>query len=153
VISEPQRVLGRWMGQGETVAQVLPPGAPRVRVLVRNEDVARVRERPGDIAVQLAHAAATPLPAVVERAVPRASRELPSPALGTVAGGPLLTDPSDASGRTAAQPRFAFDLQLAEGVDARVGARALVTFEHGQTVAAALLARLVRELFLRHFAR
>jgi putative peptide zinc metalloprotease protein len=135
------------------VAQVLPPGAPRVRVLVRNEDVARVRERPGDIAVQLAHAAATPLPAVVERAVPRASRELPSPALGTVAGGPLLTDPSDASGRTAAQPRFAFDLQLAEGVDARVGARALVTFEHGQTVAAALLARLVRELFLRHFAR
>ena len=152
VIAEPQRSIGRWLAQGDTVAQVLPPGAARVRALVRNEDVARVRDRPGEIAVRLAHAGTTAVPAVVERAVPRASRELPSPALGSLAGGPLPTDPADRSGRTAAEPRFAFDLRLPEGVDARVGTRVMVSFEHGRTVAATLLARRTRELFLRHFA-
>jgi putative peptide zinc metalloprotease protein len=153
VIPQPQRVLGRWLPQGEVLAQVLPPGAARVRALVRNEDVARVRERPGEIGVVLAQADARRQPAQVERAVPRASRELPSAAMGQRSGGPLLTDPSDSSGRTAAEARFAYDLRLPDGVTARVGTRAMVTFEHGRTVAAAVLARIARETFLRHFAR
>jgi putative peptide zinc metalloprotease protein len=153
VIHEPQRFLGRWLAQGETVAQVLPPGAPRVRALVRNEDVERVRDRPGEIEVTLAHAQSGRITAVLERAVPRASRDLPSAALGQRSGGPLATDAGDATGRTAQLPRFAFDLRLPEGVDARIGTRAMVTFEHGSTALAGVLRRLWRETFLRHFAR
>jgi putative peptide zinc metalloprotease protein len=150
VLTDPQRLLGRWLSQGELLAQVLPAGAARVRALVRNEDVARVRNGVDAIAVTLAHRPDTPLPATVERAVPRATRELPSPALGRPAGGPLATDPSDRDGRTAVEPRFAFDLRLPEGEDARVGTRVMVRFDHGHTVAAAVLAREARELFLRH---
>ncbi|MBL8327950.1 MAG: HlyD family efflux transporter periplasmic adaptor subunit [Rubrivivax sp.] len=152
VLAAPQRVLGRWLSQGDQVAQVLTPGAARVRALVRNEDVARVRAQPGEIGVRLAHDQGPPQPAVIERAVPRATRELPSAAFGERAGGPLRTDPADSSGRTAAEARFVVDLRLPEGVEARVGTRALVSFEHGHTVAAAVLARLARQTFLRHFS-
>lgn len=153
VINQPERQLGRWLSQGDVLAQVLPPGAPRVRALVRNEDVARVRERPGEVSVALAHRDEAPLPAQVALAVPRATRDLPTAALGDRVGGPLLTDPTDATGRTAVEARFIYDLRLPEGTDARVGARAMVTFEHGRTVAASALARIARETFLRHFAR
>ncbi len=153
VIAEPQRLLGRWLPQGETVAQVLPPGPARVRALVRNDDVARVRRQPGTIAVQLAHNRQPAFEAALERAIPRGSRELPSAALGERGGGPLATDPVDPSGRTGQEPRFAFDLRLPEGAEARVGTRAWVTFDHGQTVLAEVLARLGRETFLRHVVR
>lgn len=153
VIQEPQRMIGRWLSQGETVAQVLPPGAARVRALVRNEDVARVRQQPGVIAVQLAHNRQPAVSATLERGIPRSSRELPSAALGEHAGGPLSTDPADRTGRTAQESRFSFDLRLPEGVEARVGTRTWVTFDHGATVAADVLLRVWRETFLRHFAR
>lgn len=153
VLTPPPRVLGRWLPQGETLAQVLPPGAARVRALVRNEAIGRVRAEPGEVAVTLAQRADESLPAVVERLVPRATRELPSAALGEPAGGPVRVDPADPQGRTAAEPRFVVDLRLPEGIEARVGTRAMVSFEHGHTVAADLLVRTARELLLRHFER
>jgi hypothetical protein len=151
VIVEPQRSLGRWLPQGHTLAHVLPPGPPTVRALVGNDDVALVRARPGRIEVQLAPGPT--VGAVLHRAVPQATAELPTAALGAAAGGPIVTDPADASGRVALQPRFVFDLALPEGVPAPVGARALVTFVHGQASAADWLARAWRQAFLRHFAR
>jgi putative peptide zinc metalloprotease protein len=153
VIQEPHRQLGRWLNQGDLLAQVLPPGGARVRALVSNDDVARVREQPGAIAVQLAYRADQPLSASIERAVPQASRSLPSAAMGERAGGPLPIDASDTTGRTAAQARFAFDLRLPEGADARVGARAMVSFEHGHAVAADVLLRKGREALLRHLPK
>jgi len=152
-MAEAQRQIGRWLPQGHTLAHVLPGGAPLVRALVRNEDVGLVRERPGAIEVVLAHAAGLALPAAVGRAVPLATSQLPSAALGDSAGGPIATDHGDASGRTATEPRFIFDLRLPEGAQAHVGARALVTFTHGQVSAAGWLARAWRQAFLRHFER
>jgi putative peptide zinc metalloprotease protein len=115
--------------------------------------VERVRGRPGQVAVTLAHGQGLQVVASMDRATPKASCELPSAALGDRSGGPLATDPGDRSGRTALEERFAFDLRLPDGVDARVGARALVSFEHGATHAGDLLLRLGRQTFLRHFAR
>ena len=132
------------------MAQVLPPGGARVRALVSNDDIARVRAQSGPVTVQLAYQADKPLDARMERAVPQATRNLPSAALGDRAGGPLATDATDTTGRTAVQARFAFDLLLPEGTDARVGARAMVRFEHGHAVAAQVLMRKAREAFLRH---
>jgi putative peptide zinc metalloprotease protein len=150
VITEPHKVVGRWLNQGDQLAQVLPPGGARVRALVSNDDVARVREQSGPITVQLAYQADERLDARMERAVPQATRSLPSAALGDRAGGPLATDAADSTGRTAVQARFAFDLQLPEGADARVGARAMVRFDHGHAVAAEVLLRKAREALLRH---
>ncbi len=153
VLSQPHRLEGRWLSQGELLAQVLPPGGARVRALVRNEDVARVQGTVDAIQVTLADRADDTLPATLERSVPRASRELPSAALGRPAGGPVLVDSADTSGRTAQEPRFAVDLRLPAQSSARVGTRAMVSFEHGHTVAAAVLLRVVRAQFLRHFAQ
>lgn len=154
VVIDPRRVVaGQYLPQGELIAHVLPPGAPLVRALVGNDDIALVRQRRGPISVQLAHAGSEAVPAVLDAELPKATASLPSAALGDAAGGSIALDPTDPSGRTAREPRFQLALKLASGVDARIGARALVTFDHGEASAAALLARFVQQSFLRYFAR
>ena len=151
VVIDTERVrLGQYLPQGEVIAQVLPEGAPMVRALVRNEDIALVRERPGRIEVQLAHAGAARR-ATLDHAVPRAGTQLPTRALGEAAGGSIALDASDASGRTAREPHFQFDLKLQGSGDARIGARVLVTFRHGEASAAELVGRFLRQSFLRYF--
>ncbi len=154
VVIDPRRIVaGQYVAQGELIAQVLPDGAPLVRTLVRNVDIALVRERPGAISVQLAHAEGSALHATLDNAVPKASAALPTPALGDAAGGSIALDSSDKSGRTAREPFFQLDLKLDPGSRAHIGARALVTFAHGEASAAELIGRFVRQSFLRHFEK
>ncbi len=154
VVIDPQRIVaGQYVAQGELIAQVLPGGAPLIRTLIRNVDIALVRERPGAISVQLAHAGGSALRAVLDSAVPKASTQLPTAALGDAAGGSIALDASDASGRTAREPHFQLDLKLDPNTDAHIGARALITFDHGEASLAELAGRFVRQSFLRHFER
>jgi putative peptide zinc metalloprotease protein len=153
VVIDTERVrLGQYLPQGEVIAQVLPAGAPMVRALVRNEDITLVRDHPGAISVQLAHAADARL-ATLDSAVPQASAKLPTRSLGEASGGSIALDTSDPSGRTAREPHFQLDLKLQGAADARVGARALVTFRHGEATAAELVERFLRQSFLRYFER
>lgn len=151
VIDPRINVVGQYLPQGHLVAHVLAPGAPLVRALVRNEDIARVRDATRDIRVALAHAPGTESRARLAAVVPQASTHLPSAALGEAAGGSIALAGADKTGLTAQEPRFQLDLRLAEGVDARIGARALVTFEHADASAAELLVNFARRSFLRHF--
>jgi putative peptide zinc metalloprotease protein len=146
-------VVGQYLTQGQIAAHVLPPGAPLVRALVANEDIAQLRAQPGPIEVELAHADGAAAAAQWLRSVPRASTGLITPALGERAGGPIALDPSDHEGRTAQAPRFEVELRLAEGVAAHVGARAWVSFRHGEATPAALAAQFLRRSFLQHFKR
>jgi len=153
VVIDSRRVrIGQYLAQGEVIAQVLPQGAPMVRALVRNEDISLVRERPGVISVQLAYGSAA-LRATLDSAVPQASANLPTRSLGEASGGSIALDGTDPSGRTAREPHFQFDLKLQGVADARIGARALVTFHHGDATAAELLERFLRQSFLRYFER
>ena len=94
-------VVGRHLSQGQVAAHVLPSGAPLVRALVSNQDIAQVRAQPGRIEVALAHDAQTFVAAQWQRSVPRATHELITPALGEKAGGPIALDMSkDAQGLT-----------------------------------------------------
>ena len=154
VVIDPRRIVaGQYVAQGELIAQVLADDAPLVRTLVRNEDIALVRERPGVISVELAHADGGTLHALLDSAVPKATASLPTPALGDAAGGSITLDTSDPSGRTAREPFFQLDLKLDAGIRAHVGARALVTFAHGDASAAELIGRFLRQSFLRYFER
>jgi len=158
VAIDTRRVIpGQFVAQGELLAQVLPAGAPLVRALVSNEDVAAVREllgeRPEAVRVTLAHDGGAAQAAIFERAVPQGTVALPSAALGDHAGGSISLNPDDTSGRTAREPRFQFDLRLGAGVDARIGARALVTFVHEDACLATLLGDFARRSFLRHFEK
>ena len=153
VVVDTERVrIGQYLLQGEVIAQVLPAGAPMVRALVRNEDITLVRERPGAISVQLADLADA-RPASLDSAVPQASAHLPTRSLGEAAGGSIALDSTDPSGRTAREPHFQLDLKLQGVADARIGARALVTFRHGEATAAELVGRFLRQSFLRYFER
>ena len=146
-------VVGQHLQQGQIAAHVLPPGAPLVRALVANEDIALVRSRPGHIDVALAHASGDTVAAQWLRSVPRASTELITPALGERAGGPIALDPTDRDGKQAQEPRFEIELRLPEGIRAHVGARAWVSFRHGDATLAELTTQFLRRSFLRHFKR
>jgi putative peptide zinc metalloprotease protein len=153
VIAPRLNRVGQYLPQGQLVAHVLAPGAPLVRALVRNEDIAQVRDGTRAIGVALAHAPAQDIAATLAGAVPRAGVSLPSAALGEAAGGSIALDAADKTGRTALEPHFQLDLRLAPGVDARIGARALVTFRHADITAAELLTDFARRSFLRYFER
>jgi putative peptide zinc metalloprotease protein len=146
-------VAGQFVQQGQIAAHVLPPGAPLVRALVANEDIAQVRSQPGAIEVALAHGAGDAVAAQWSRSVPRASNQLITPALGEAAGGPIALDATDPQGRTALEPRFEVEVRLPEGVAAHVGARAWVTFRHGQSTLVELASTFLRRSFLRHFEK
>ncbi len=153
VLAQRINRVGQYLTQGELVAHVVTPGAPLVRTLVRNEDIAQVREGARSIQVVLAHTPGVAAAARLEGAVPRATANLPSAALGEATGGSIALDPSDKHGLSALEPRFQMDLRLDAGVDARIGARALVTFRHADASAAELVAQFARRSFLRHFER
>lgn len=143
---------GQFVEQGEVLGQVLPAGAPLVRALVRNDDIALVRARPGQVRVSFAHGGEAAATATAVQ-VPQATRALPSPALGEAAGGTLPLDPSDPKGRTARDAQFQFDLRLAEGIAVPVGTRVMVSFQHGSASAVELAASALRQAFLRHFTQ
>lgn len=152
-LDEHRLLRGRFVTQGEVVAHVLPAQAPLVRALVANDDIELVRDAAEGARVSLAHDGGGSVQATIERYVPRASRALPTPALGEAAGGPLALDPADPEGRTSAEPRFEVDLRLPPGTPAHIGTRALVTFLQGETTLVSLAARALRRTFLRHFER
>ena len=161
VINPGTSVVGQYLAQGQLVAHVLSAQPPLVKVMVRNEDMAQVRESTEittasaasteRIHVELAHVPGTNWAARWQASVPQASINLPSAALGESAGGSIATDSADKTGRTAREPRFQLDLRLASHSPARVGERCQVTFVHDNASAAQMLAQFARRSLLRHF--
>jgi putative peptide zinc metalloprotease protein len=147
-------VRGRHLAQGEWAATVLASQAHVVRVLVAHDAFADVRLPSTSAHVVLAHAGASGATHVAQwqRSVPGASRQLITAALGTKSGGAVTVDPTDVHGTTALEPRFDVELQLPPGVQAHVGERAWVRFDHGSTTLARWSVQWMRKHFLRHFA-
>lgn len=151
LVLDPQGLrLGQFLAQGELLARVLPAGEPLVRAFVANDDIARITAPGTQARVTLAQGGPD-WPARLEPPGSGASRALPSAALGESAGGSIALDASDASGRTAAEPRLQLELHLSAQAPAPIGARVLVTFEHGDAAALALAVQALRRLFLRQF--
>ena len=144
-------LVGMFVPQGHLLAQVVPDAAPLVRALVDNSDIGLVREHTDAARVVLADGGA-PLQASIAGSVPQASTALPSAALGSAAGGSIALDPSDATGRTARTARFQVDLRLPDESRPPIGARVMVTFDHGADSGVTWLTRLFRHAFLRHLS-
>lgn len=151
LVLDAQRLrVGQYMRQGDLLAQVLPDGEPLVRAYVANDDIARITAAGTTVEVTLADGGAD----WTARLTPpgsAAGRALPSAALGEAAGGSIALDPSDATGRTAAEPRLQLELHLPPQAQAPIGARVLVTFDHGHAGLIELATQSLRRLFLRQF--
>ncbi len=145
-------VSGRFFKKGQVLAYVIPPKAPRVRVLVHQDDEDLIRQKIRSVRIKLPFDAERTWPASIVRAVPGASRDLPSAALGKHRGGEVLTDPRDESGRTALQSYFEYELSLPDDFPFHlIGSRVSVRFEHPPEAVGYRLWRAVRRMFLGYF--
>lgn len=143
---------GQYLPQGSVIARVMPRTGTTVRALVRNEDVALVREQTEKVSVQLPFSGMSVLPATLTHVTPKASRELPSAALSMQAGGSIAVQADGKDELAVKVPRFAFDLALDKATPTPVGARAMAVFDHGSTTVIGLFGRFFRQSFLRHFS-
>ena len=143
---------GRFLKKGQLVAYVVEGKAPTARVAVGQDDIGLVRARTREVEVMLAAWGADPLPAEIRREVPGGARQLPSPVLGSMGGGPYAVDPRDNQGVTTLARVFQLDLALPpEAGDAYLGSRVFVRFDHGYEPIGFQVYRAMRQLFLRQF--
>jgi putative peptide zinc metalloprotease protein len=143
---------GRFIRQGELLAYVIDVKTLTVRTVVSQADIDLVRQWTRGVDVRLAERLAESLPAVIKRAVPGASEQLPSMALGSQGGGQIAIDPTDSRGVRAMQKVFQVDLELpAPSRVVSVGGRVYVRFDHGREPLLAQWYRWTRQLFLARF--
>lgn len=140
---------GRRVIQGEALAYVVDLAHAPARIVVAQADAGLVRERTRGVTVRLAHDLSHSLPATIERQVPAASDRLPTPALGTSAGGPFAVDPADPEGLRTLETVFQFDLSLPEGASVAAGERVWARFDHGAEPLGPRALRAFRRLLLR----
>ncbi|HVA40086.1 MAG TPA: HlyD family efflux transporter periplasmic adaptor subunit [Candidatus Binataceae bacterium] len=151
-LNDSENLPGQYVKQGQVLGYVIPAAAPRVRVIVDQADADFIRSHTRRIEVKLPFAPGPIWAARVVRAVPAASTELPSAALGRQGGGAVATDPRDESGRKALVSHFEFELALPDRFPYRfIGSRASVRFVHPAEPLIDRMSRGVRRLFLVFF--
>jgi putative peptide zinc metalloprotease protein len=143
-------LAGRFIEQGQLVGYVVGDSIDRAQVVLEQEDVALVRERTESVELRLSSRIAQVVPARISRHVPGASNRLPSPALGTLAGGSVSVDPRDPDGVRTLEKVFQIDLEMTTETGAsEIGERVYVRFHHGWETLASRFYRALRRLLLR----
>ncbi len=145
-------LAGRHVRQGQVLGYVIPPHAATVRVIADQWDAELIHNQARAAAMRLPAAPQRSWPVRIVRAVPAATSELPSPALGRGGGGDVVVDPRDGSGRHALQTHFEYELALPEDFPYRlVGTHVSVRIEHEAQPLALRLWFAARRLFLSEF--
>lgn len=103
---------GRYVLQGDQIGYITPGYAEVARIAVAQDDIALVRDHLNSLRFRVASLPGRSFPGRIVRAVPEATRELPSRALSLEAGGPFPADPRDTKGVTALNRVFLFDVAL-----------------------------------------
>lgn len=143
---------GRFVRKGETVAHVVNLQVVTVRAVVPQPNIDMVRHQTQKVEVRLAERISETARASMIRFVPEATERLPSTALGTVGGGQIKIDPTDAAGMKAIEKVFQVDLELpSQAAVVNVGGRVYVRFDHGWEPLLSQWYRQVRQLFLSRF--
>lgn len=142
---------GTFVKRGMPIGYVLQNAEMRVRAGVEQDRAHLVRHHTKAVQVRLADAVHTRIPARLAAAVPAATRQLPSPALGDRGGGPFAVDPADGEGTRSLEPVFLYDVFLNDRPLERVGGRAWVRFDHGYEPLAFQAYRRAAQLFLKQF--
>lgn len=152
-LPEAKSLPGRFVRRGDLLGQVRAPNDVTVRVVVAQEDIDQLRTRGVSVSLRLAHAVFRPIPAVVQRELPAAVRDVPSAVLSLAGGGEIATDPADANSLKAFEQSFLIDVApvALEPDEIRIGERAHVRFDLGAEPVGWRVLRGLRALFLRRF--
>jgi putative peptide zinc metalloprotease protein len=151
----PADLPGRFFQRGDMVAYVLDPDRFTLLSVVTQATVDLVRRRTERVELRPAADVFTLIPAEIGRAVPAATRDLPSLALALQGGGRIGLDPdAGAPGEARAlTPLFQFEILFAGGLDPQwLGSRVHVRFVHGDEPLAEQWYRELRQMFLQRFA-
>jgi len=143
---------GRHLREGQLLGQLVPDAPARVKVIVDQAAADAIRRGSSEVQVRLPFDVDHIWRARIVQAVPAASHELPSAALGRQGGGAVPTDPRDDSGRRALLSYFEYELALPEDFPHRVlGSRVAVRFVHAAEPLGPRLYRAARRQFLAFF--
>jgi len=152
LIEQPQDMPGRFIKKGEVLGYVVGEYTPLVRVVVGQSQVDLVRLATRGVEIRLPQDVGTVASARLVREVPKAGKELPSPALGQGGGGLIAMDPRDENGTMALESLFEFELELPADVPADyIGSRVHVRFAHPSEPLGVRIWQTVRRLFLSQF--
>ncbi|MCP3870588.1 MAG: peptidase M50 [Gammaproteobacteria bacterium] len=146
-----QDLPGRYVKKGETLGYVFNESAVTVRVVIPQPSIDRMLSQARRITLHLPGSGGRVFQAHSLEAVPSATSDLPSSALGSQGGGAIAVDSRDERGLRAIQKVFQFDITLDyEEALGFVGRRVYVRFEHeGATLAPRLYQQFRRLLLSR----
>ncbi|NOY13018.1 MAG: HlyD family efflux transporter periplasmic adaptor subunit [Deltaproteobacteria bacterium] len=151
VLPQQSDLPGRFVRRGDALGYVLNQQQIRVRVLVPQADIDRVRAATRKVSVRLAERIGQELPARIVRQVPAATRELPSLALSLKGGGLFALDPTQEGKMQVFERLFQLDLLLRDPLVDKVGERVYVRFEHAPEPLVYRWYRALRGLLLSRF--
>lgn len=145
-------MAGVYAKRGTMVGYVLGPHPAQVRMVLRDEDLLRLRGRVRSAEVRLASAPAIAHLATLGQEVPAATRELPSAALADRHGGPIAVDPADEDGLRTQLPVFLLDVVVPDLQASQVGGRAWVKLVLPPEPLGWQAVRTLRQWLLRDFS-
>jgi putative peptide zinc metalloprotease protein len=152
VVPSAENLTGTLIRQGEVLGYVIGNNDMRMRVAIPQGLAEIVRNRTQDVQIMFQDAIGTSVPGRLVIEVPQSQDTIPSLALSTEAGGDIVLNPGGASELSTLQSVFQFEVATADPMPVtRVGARALVKFDHGHEPIGFRLYRSLRQLFLRQF--
>jgi putative peptide zinc metalloprotease protein len=152
LLDQPQDLPGRFVRKGDVIGYVVGQYTPVVRVVAAQSQVDLVRQATRQVEIRMPYDMAHVWPAQLVREVPKAGKDLPSPALGQAGGGLIAMDPRDEKGQKSLESLFEFELRLPPQVQASfIGSRVHVRFEHPAEPIGIRIWQTVRRLFLSQF--
>jgi len=153
VVPHASDLIGSFLSKGDLAAYIVNFPVTTIRAVVTQDDIGLVRELTKRVEVRLASNIKEYYTVSIISAVPSASRQLPSPALGYMGGGIIPVDPSSGDIDQAFESVFQVEVSLPEVANARnLGERVYVRFDFGTEPLAWQWFRLARQLFLRQFS-
>ncbi len=152
VVPDAESMAGRLVRQGEVLGYLIGDDDMRLRVAIPQGQAEIVRNRTENVQIMFQDAIGTEVPGRLVVEVPQSQDTVPSLALSTQAGGDIVLDPTGRSELSTLQSVFQFEIATIDPMPVtRVGARALVKFDHGFEPIGYRLYRGLRQLFLRQF--
>ncbi|MDP2494105.1 peptidase M50 [Shimia thalassica] len=142
---------GRFVRKGALLGYVLRSDTLLIRTVVPQTQIDLVNARTSSISVRLSSSLDRVSEGHIVAQTPSATYQLPSAALGTVGGGPILSDPGY-DGTRALESVFVVDIAVDRAEPVQFyNERVHVRFDHGTASLATQGWRIVRQVFLDRF--